>query len=122
LVTTGYLVERISRFAFEETASARIATTTWRGNQMLSANQVVMPGQLLLAKRQDGLSTELELAPSGMSASRLTPQQYGVYNQTYADISVDCVWQVSGSPIVTMRNLDGASTLLQNARKTTCLN
>ena len=99
-----------AQFVFDDTVSARIVTTNRRGNRILSAQRVVQPGQLLLATRPDGLSPALTEAPSGMAVDRLMAQQYGVYNETYPYTSVDCLWQIGGSPVVTMPNLDWGMT------------
>lgn len=99
-----------ARFLFDSTISARIHTQGGDGNQIWSAPQTVQPGQLLLATREDNLSPALQQAPTGMALARLTPQQAGVYNQTVPYTSVDCIWQVSGSPVVTMPQLDWGMT------------
>ncbi|HEX5344033.1 MAG TPA: hypothetical protein VFX55_16185 [Duganella sp.] len=95
-----------ARFQFDSTISARIHTLGQGGSQIWSAPQTVQPGELLLATRADNLSPALQQAPTGMARARLTPQQAGVYNQTMPYASVDCIWQVSGSPVVTMPQLD----------------
>lgn len=99
-----------AQFTFEQTVSARIVTTGRHGNQIQSAEQRALPGQLLLATRPDLLSPALTPAPRGMAVDRLMAQQYGVYNQTYPYTSVDCLWQIDGSPVVTMPNLDWGMT------------
>lgn len=98
-------------FGFDSKVSARLLTQGKSGgNPTLSAERVIHPGQLFLAKRPEGLSPSLELAPTSMAIERLTPQQAGVHNQTYPYTSVDCVWHVSGSPVVTMPELDWGMT------------
>ncbi|OEZ62015.1 hypothetical protein [Duganella sp. HH105] len=97
-------------FQFDETISARILTRDRGGNQTWSAPHVAHPGQLLLAERPDRLSPMLRQAPTGMGVARLTPTQAGVFNQTIPYLSVDCVWQVSGQPVVTMPRLDWGMT------------
>lgn len=98
-------------FSFDSRISARIQTHGQHGtNPTLSAEQVIHPGELFLATRPDGLSPTLTLAPTGMAIRRLTPQQAGIYNQTLPYTSIDCVWQVSGSPVVTMPRLDWGMT------------
>lgn len=97
-------------FTFDPAVSARIVNNARRGNRIWSAEHPVAPGQLLLATRPDLLSPMLEPGPRGMAEERLTPQQRGVYNQTYPYTSVDCVWQIGGRPVVTMPNLDWGMT------------
>lgn len=98
-------------FSFDNQVSARILTYGKDdANPTLSAEQVIHPGELFLATRPDRLSPTLTLAPTGMAIERLTPKQAGIYNQTYPYTSIDCVWQVSGSPVVTMPRLDWGMT------------
>lgn len=98
-------------FKFDSTISARLLTQGKNGsNPTLSAEQTIHPGQLFLATRPDSLSPTLNLAPTGMAIERLTPQEAGVYNHTYPYTSIDCVWHVSGSPVVTMPYLDWGMT------------
>ncbi|WP_126452892.1 hypothetical protein [Sulfuriflexus mobilis] len=98
-------------FDFDPKVSACLLTQgKGRDNPTRSAAQIIHPGQLFLATRPDSLSPTLEPAPTGMAIARLTPYQSGVYNQTYPYTSVDCVWHVSGSPVVTIPNLDWGMT------------
>jgi hypothetical protein len=98
-------------FDFDTRISVQLLTMSKRGrNPTLSAEQTAHPGELFLAVRPEGLSPALQLAPAGMAVERLTPQQYGVYNQTYPYTSIDCVWMVSGSPVVTMPSVDWGMT------------
>ncbi|NWG87376.1 MAG: hypothetical protein HXY26_07710 [Hydrogenophilaceae bacterium] len=98
-------------FNFDTRISARLLTRGKSSNNPTrSAEQTINPGQLYLATRRDGLSPTLEPATTGMARERLTPQQAGVYNQTYPYTSVDCTWHVSGSPVVTMPGLDWGMT------------
>ncbi|MBI5936527.1 MAG: hypothetical protein HY850_01620 [Betaproteobacteria bacterium] len=98
-------------FYFDDAVSARLLTQGKRGdNPTCSAEQAIQPGQLFLAQRPDGLSPTLNPAPTGMAIERLTPQQAGIYNQTYPYTSIDCIWCVSGSPVVTMPYLDWGMT------------
>jgi hypothetical protein len=99
-----------AQFAFDPVVSARIATHSRRGNPIQSIERAVPPGHLLRITRPDALSPTLEPAPTGMAIDRLLPRQSGVYNQTHPSTSVDCVWHVSGSPVVTMPNLDWGMT------------
>lgn len=99
-----------AQFSFNRAVSARIETRGRRGSQTQSRERSVAPGQLLLVTRPATLSPTLEPAPTGMARERLLPQQSGVYNQTCPCTSVDCVWNVSGSPVVTMPNLDWGMT------------
>lgn len=102
--------EATARFQFDATISARIQTANGGGNQTWSAPHVVRRGQLLLAERHDQLSPTLSRAPAGMASARLTPEQAGVFNQTIPYSTVSCVWQVSGSPVVTMPRIDWGMT------------
>lgn len=101
----------MARFDFDGRISARLLSRGRAGQPpTLSAEQIIHPGQLYLAMRPEGLSPALQPAPAGMARERLTPQQAGIYNQTYPYTSVDCVWHVSGSPVVTMPGLDWGMT------------
>lgn len=98
-------------FDFDTRISARLLTRGSAGpDPTRSAEQAIHPGQLYLATRPESLSPTLKLAPTGMARERLTPNQAGIYNQTYPYTSVDCVWHVGGSPVVTMPGLDWGMT------------
>ncbi len=98
-------------FHFDTKISARLLTHGKHDtNPTLSAEQIIHPGELFLATRPEYLSPTLTMAPVGMARARLTPQQSGVYNDTFPYTSVDCIWQVSGSPVVTIPYLDWGMT------------
>lgn len=78
---------------------------------IISKSVVVEQGELLLATNSyANLSPTLQLAPIGMAKDRLTPRQYGIYNQTYPHTEVDCNWRIHNSLVVTMPGIDWGMT------------
>lgn len=101
----------IESFDFDPTISACVTThSAASGNFTQSEIAIVHPGELFQAVRHGGLSPQLQACSGGMAEARLTARQSGVYNQTLPPIPVNCRWLVSGSPVVTMPDVDWGMT------------
>lgn len=98
-------------FEYDPVISTRITTVNAAsGCVTRSETCVIHPGELLQAVRPGGLSPQLQACSAGMAQARLTPNQSGVYNHAIPPIPIHCCWLVSGSPVVTIPDVDWAMT------------